>query len=367
MSPLRDRIAKFRLLPPNAYLAWTPYAWLIYLSAFFVQPAMEQSTTRWLLAALGTVIFLASYFRGHWLHGRALLPIIGVQVALGIVFMPINFGAFVMFVFAASFAAQLEKTADALKWIAGIYAISLLTVFFSGAPLWSWPWIGCGVFVPFVSGVNLHFSRVNRANVKLKLAHEEIERLAAVAERERIARDLHDVLGHTLTLIVLKAELASKLAESDPARAIREIRDVEQVSRAALRDVRETIRGYRPTLSGELESARMLLDAARITSDIEVQALEWTPASEEVIALALREAVTNVVRHSRASHARIMISRSDVGAVLEVTDNGRAAQCAEGNGLRGMRERVESLGGHVSRAFSNGMRLTVALPLAGTS
>lgn len=365
MSQLRDRIARFRLLPRNSYLAWTPYAWLIYLSAFFVQPATEPSATGWLLTGLGTVAFLASYFRGHWLRGRALLPIIAVQVALGIAFIPINSGAFVLFVFAASFAAQLERTSEALKWIGGIYVASLLSTFVSGAP--SWSLLGCAVFVPFVSGVNLHFSRVNRANAELKIAHEEIVRLAAVAERERIARDLHDVLGHTLTLIVLKAELASKLAETDPARAIKEIRDVEQVSRAALREVRDTIRGYRPTLSGELEAAKTLLDAAKISADVEVQPLAWSPASEEVIALALREAVTNVVRHSRASHARILISRGDIGAVLEVSDNGRGVQGAEGNGLRGMRERVEALGGFVNRAFGDGMRLTVALPLAGAA
>jgi two-component system sensor histidine kinase DesK len=359
-------LARIRLLPPNAYLGWTPYAWLIYLATFFVLPVKEHSVLHWQLSAAGTVVFLVSYFRGFWLRGRDLVPIILTQIALGLALTPVNAGAYVMFVYAASFAAQLERTSEALRWIGAIYVIGLLSAWSADVPAWCW--VGHAVFTPFVSGVNLHFARMDRANARLRIArHEEIEHLAAVAERERIARDLHDVMGHTLSLIVLKAELASKLAEIDPARAVKEIRDVEQVARAALRGVREAIRGYRPTLSHELACARTLLDAAQIQADVDVQELAWTTAGEEVIALALREAVTNVVRHSHASHMRIRIWRGEEGSMLEVTDNGKGEQSAEGNGLRGMRERVEALGGRVSRAFGDGMRLTIALPVAVAS
>jgi two-component system sensor histidine kinase DesK len=356
-----------RLLPPDDYLGWTPYAWLIYVLAVFVQPIVERSWTRGAVAALATLVFLVTYFRGHWVRDRRLNTIILIQVALGIALSPINTGAYVFFVYAASFGAQIERTRIALRWIGAIYVVGLITAVVIDAP--SYYWIGHAIFTPFIAGVNLHFAGVNRANAKLRLAHEEIRQLAAVAERERIARDLHDVLGHTLSLIVLKSELASKLAEKDPARAAKEIRDVEQVSRAALREVREAIRGYRPTLSDELAHARALLDAAHISAHVDVGELVLAPAGEEVIALALREAVTNVVRHSGAEHATIRVWRDESGTMLEVADDGRhtAGADSEGNGLRGMRERVEALGGQMSRAFDRGMRLTIALPLEPAS
>jgi two-component system sensor histidine kinase DesK len=362
VTSLRDWLRSPRLLPPNDYLGWTPYAWLVYLPVFFVQPAIEGSTVRWLLCGAGTIVFLASYFRGYWVRDRGLIPVILVQVALAVSFTPINTGAYVFFIYAASFASQMQRRNEALLWIGGVVGAGLVAAYAYDAPVYYW--LGHGVFAPLIAGVNLHFAGVQRANTKLRLAQEEIEHLATVAERERIARDLHDVLGHTLSLIVLKAELASKLAERDPARAVQEIRDVEQVSRAALREVREAIRGYRPTLVDEVARARSLLDAARISADVEMGELALPREREEVIALALREAVTNVVRHSGASHAHIRVWRDGDRAMLEVTDDGRRESAAEGDGLRGMRERVELLGGAVSRAFDRGMRLTVAMPLA---
>src|SRR5690606_2971579 len=109
---------------------------------------------------------------------------------------------------------------------------------------------------PLLGAVNYHDARVARANRRLRLAQEQIEHLATVAERERIARDLHDLLGHTLSLIVLKAELTGRLAERDPTRAATEVRDIEHVARQALREVREAIRGYRASVQDEAERAR---------------------------------------------------------------------------------------------------------------
>jgi two-component system sensor histidine kinase DesK len=358
-NPL-DSLRRVRLLPPNDALGWTPYAWLIYFPVFFIQPAIDRTLGRWGLCAAATGLFVVTYFRGHWLRDRRLIPIIVTQAGLAIAFTPINAGAYVLFVYSASFAARLERTGDAVRWIAYVTLAGAGAGWVFNAPLYYW--IG-HVFTPLIGGVSLHHARVDRANAKLRLAHEEITRLAAVAERERIARDLHDVLGHTLSLIVLKAELASKLTERDPARAAREIRDVEQVSRAALREVRSAIVGYRPTLSDELAHAQALLGAARIVGDFDVSDVPLPRAGEEVIALALREAITNVVRHSGASRAYIRVWRDGTQAMLEVADDGRGVVATEGAGLRGMRERVEAIGGCVSRAIDGGMRLTVALPL----
>ena len=366
MPSTREWLHRPRLLPPSDQLGWTPYAWLIYLPIFFVHPAIQRpSAAGWALCAAGTLVFLVSYFRGYWVRDRELIPIIVVQVLLAVGFTPINSGAYVFFIYAASFAAQMQQKAGALAWIGMVFVVGLLAAWQFDAPLYYW--FGHAVFTPFIAGVNLHFAGVQRSNARLRLAQEEIEHLATVAERERIGRDLHDVLGHTLSLIVLKAELASKLAERDPARAVQEIRDVEQVSRAALREVREAIRGYRPTLADEVARARSFLDAAHISAEVEIDEVPLEREQEEVIALALREAVTNVVRHSGASRAHIRIWRDRESAMLEVTDDGRTESAGEGAGLRGMRERVESLGGQVSRAFERGMRLTVVVPLASPS
>jgi two-component system sensor histidine kinase DesK len=360
--------ARPRLLPRNDDLGWTPYAWLIYLPVFFIHPALHPTSAGgWSLHVAGALVLLATYFRGHWLSGRALVPIILVEVALGVGFTPVNSGAYIFFIYAASFAARLEGK-QASAWVAAITAVGFVTAFSSGAPLYYW--ISHGVFTPLIGAVNFHRAQVGRTTERLRAAHDEIEHLAAVAERERIARDLHDVLGHTLSLIVLKAELASKLAERDPARAIAEIRDVESVSREALKEVREAIRGYRPTLADELARARALLDTARIGATIETTidaaALKTRSGAEEVMALALREAVTNVVRHSGASRATIRAWRetSRGSAILEVADDGRGADGSEGAGLRGMRERVEAIDGRMIASSGQGTRLTITIPLA---
>lgn len=364
--------ARLRLLPHNEDVGWTPYAWLIFMPVFFVQPALRPtSAVMWAAHVAGGLAFLASYFRSHWVRGRDLVPMILVPLALGVGFSPINAGAYVFFTYAASCAARVERPARALAWIVAISVIGLAIAFAIKAPLYFW--LGHGVFTPLIGAVNLHFAQVGRATAKLRAAHDEIEHLAAVAERERIARDLHDVLGHTLSLIVLKAELASKLAERDPARAVKEIRDVETVSRLALKEVREAIRGYRPTLADELTRARTLLTTARIgatiDTTIDVDSLKTREGAEEVMALALREAVTNVVRHSGASRASIRAwSEAAAGhAILEVADDGRGTKQPEGAGLRGMRERVEAINGYVSSTFGEGTRLTITIPLTAVA
>ena len=200
---------------------------------------------------------------------------------------------------------------------------------------------------------------------KLRVANGEIEHLAKVAERERIARDLHDLLGHTLSLITLKAELARKLVDRDPLRAKQEMQDVEQTSRAALADVREAISGYRGQgLATELMRARQTLETAGITVDCAASEVPLSPAQESVLALALREAVTNVVRHAQAQRCSVRLSRDQEACTLEIADNGRGADAPEGNGLRGMRERLEAIGGSLQRQTAAGTRLVIHLPLA---
>ena len=198
---------------------------------------------------------------------------------------------------------------------------------------------------------------------ELRLANDEIAHLAKVAERERIARDLHDVLGHTLSLITLKSELARKLVDRDPERAKLEMQDVETTSRAALADVREAIRGYRSDgFFAELSRARAALETAGVTLQSSTVALELSPAQESVLAMVLREAATNVVRHAEAQRCEVRLLKQDSLCRLEIADDGCGCDAPEGNGLRGMCRRC-SIGGSLERLTGKGTGLVIQLPI----
>ena len=215
-----------------------------------------------------------------------------------------------------------------------------------------------------VAGSNNHFAEKNRADTKLRLAHEEIEHLAKVAERERIARDLHDVLGHTLSLIIVKSTLAGKLLDKYPQQAKSEIADIEKVSREAIAEIRGTLRGYSTyKLTEELQRAKAALGSAGVELKSQTTEVTITPAQESVLALITREAVTNVVRHAHAQKCWLRLAASNGDCILEIEDDGRGGFQSEGNGLRGMRERIEALGGKLERDTSAGTKLHFEFPL----
>jgi two-component system sensor histidine kinase DesK len=210
--------------------------------------------------------------------------------------------------------------------------------------------------------------RLVQTNIELQRAREEMSKLAVAEERLRFARDLHDLLGHSLSVIVLKAELAHKLAGRDPDRAADEMADVERVARQALREVREAVAGYRQaSLSEELTGLREVLRSAGIEPSIEKSSGPLPANVEAVLAWALREGVTNVVRHSRARRCTISLRRDHGGARLEIVDDGVGAggEDGSGTGLRGLRERVAVQGGsvEVGRRPEGGFRVLVSLPL----
>jgi two-component system sensor histidine kinase DesK len=220
---------------------------------------------------------------------------------------------------------------------------------------------------------NIHSAAKTREDIRLRLSKDEVEHVATMAERERIARDLHDLLGHTLSVIILKSELAKRVAGNDPGRASREIGEVEQIARGALAEVRQAIRGYRTRrLAEELAQARATLETAGVRAECDVigkanlVAASLSLEQETVLALALREAVTNVVRHANASVCRIRFSRSDSVFRLEVEDDGKGGVFEEGNGLQGMRERVMTLNGDIWQNLSRGTKLTIVLPAQST-
>jgi len=343
---------------------WVPYIWLAYL-IFFLWGPINGPTSRlqWAATGVGLVAFLFLYFCFFRTRRPWTLACVGGITVLGILYAPFNDGAANFFIYAASmvpFALESE-------WSAGLIIAALAIV----AGLEGWllhlpkGFLFPATFLTTMIGAgNIFFAQRIRSIEKLRRAHDEIEHLAKVAERERIARDLHDVLGHTLSLITLKSELAGKLLDRYPAQARNEIRDIERTARQALADVRQAIGGYRSKgLAAEIKQAAATLETAGVKADVRSLPMELPVAKESVLALVLREAVTNIVRHARASNCRVEFGRVNGHCRLEICDDGRGGPAVEGNGLRGMRERVESLGGSLEHDMTHGTRLIIKLPL----
>ena len=349
------------------------FLWLAYLGALFFEPAIDPKAglLDWAAVAALVAIFLPLYVAGYRATDeRQLLLIIGAMAALGVAGSLINGGASVFIIYAAALAAYLEPVRRAVGVIAGLIGVVGLLMVLSPAPL---PWRLVGllpalVFTIVTGAANLFDAEGERARQRLRRADEEIERLATLAERERIARDLHDLLGHTLSVIVVKAELAARLAEREPARAGDEMRDVERIGREALAEVRAAVVGYRAKgLRGEVDGARRALTAAGVEATIEADLPFMSISHESALALALREAVTNVVRHADAAHVTVRIGVEEANVVLEVIDDGRGGAGPEGAGLTGMRERIAALGGAVQRMGESGTRVRVTLPVDATT
>ncbi len=357
------------------------WAWLAYTGFMLIQPLVEPSWHLW----LGTLAVLAVFYGIFFLYFRAmnkgrLIPLwmAVATFALGIITFPWNQGGSTFYIYAAAFLPFMIESVRRVVWLILLECLVVLAegaVFSlairSGTFHIGWPNTFVAIFLIFIiGGGNIFFAAQRRADCKLRAALEENLALAAVAERERIARDLHDVLGHTLSVIVLKAELAGRLVNLDPARAASEICDVEKTARSALAEIREAIGGYRSRgLAAEIEAARLTLDAAGVTlvaESSQTPTASLTAQEETALALVLREAVTNIVRHARATTCRLRFITEAGHRRLVVEDDGQHAIAREGNGLRGMRERVESLGGQFSLergiAQDRGTRLVVELP-----
>ncbi len=356
---------KIRLLPPHRHIAHTPYLYLLYLAFLFISPVIRNTAFDWTLTLGSLVVFLPMYFRNYWVQGTEAVLLSTGMTVLGFALFPFNWGATAYMIFGAAAFAFAMRPARAAAAIAAIAIGVCIETWSLGLPMWAWlPGVTGSLAIGFS---NIHFAQRLRHEAALQRAEEQIEEMAKVAERERIARDLHDLLGHTLSVIVMKSELASKLADRDPVRAIQEIRDVERVSRETLTEVRRAVEGYRQHgLAGEMRNAGTALRAAGVAFEADMAPLTLSPRQETALALALRESITNVVRHARATRCRVSLQAESGKIVFIVQDNGRGGAPLEGNGLSGMRARVAEAGGLIVIDGADGMRVTITLPLHST-
>ncbi len=323
-----------------------PSLWLIYLGQT-VGGVHEHSDGAAAVAGYVIVaVFAACYIlalptsRQH--TGAAFWQLYGVMVVLtGVETFFAHDDAFIFLVYLSvlTVASRASWAAAAVVGyaVAGTFVPRLVPSWHQGI-IWS-----LGIVVLLVSFAMYGFFHVMESNRALAAARAEVARLAAENERSRIARDLHDLLGHSLTTITVKAGLARRLAErGSPEQSLREITEVEQLSRRTLGDVRAAVAGHRDvTLAGELATAREVLRAAGIVAELPGSVDAVDPRLSETFGWVVREGITNVVRHSHAEQCRVTLGPS----WIEIADTGRGGTPGAGNGLTGLRERLDAVGG----------------------
>ncbi len=346
---------------------WVDAVHLLWTAWIFITPVFDRNgwNLRWLvLTASSYPVFVLLYAKSvvaarHASRGWAL-----GMVALGLVLMPwypsgltyVVFGCVMLGVCSMPFRRYMLM-------LAGLDLVLLLE-----ARLLHYPWqlAGSMAVMTLIVGLIINVERMNDVrDAELRLSHAEVRRLAAIAERERIGRDLHDLLGHTLSLITLKLELSCKLFDRDPAAARREVAEAEKVARHTLAEVRSAVTGIRAAdLAAELAAARLLLESSGVRLDYGRPPAGLPAEVERGLALVLREAATNIARHAQASRAQIVWTPAGDLLRLGVADDGRGGVGAHGNGLNGMRERVKAMGGtlQVESPRGGGTRLTIEIP-----
>jgi len=348
--------------------AWSEAIHLLWTVWVFIVPVFTpQGYDRrwWLLTLLSYPVFLALYTAAVLGPPRWVRPCALGMAVLCLALLPWYPSGMSYFVFGCVFLGAARWR---LSWSYALALLLLNVAFVVAARLVGYPWSAM-IWMPvttLVIGLLVQVQRIaERKDAALLLSRDEVRRLAATAERERIGRDLHDLLGHTLSLVALKADLAGKLVQRDPAAAQREIEELGQVARDALGQVRRAVTGIRAAgLAGELAAARVLLEGAGVALQLETEEAALPPEQETVLALCLREAVTNIHRHARASRVQVSLRRVGQHWRLQVEDDGRGGTIRPGNGLDGMRERLQALGGtlRLEAAAPRGTRLLAELP-----
>ncbi len=345
----------YHLFPKNTGLSL--YIWIIFCVLPFYFIFRSTALYEIIFGIAVTLIFFITYWISYTSRGRLVYIGLSIEFVINIA-MTLLFGYVYFALFSAFFIGNIKRKAGFVTF----YVIHLVTTVAAMALAF---WLNYDLIIrqiPFlvmtILGVILipinRYSRLKQEELEGKLedANRKIARLAIVEERHRIARDLHDTLGQKLSLIGLKSELSRKLMKKDLLAAEKEMQDIQHVARQALKEVREMVSEMRMIkLTDELDHVQQLLTVAGIQNHAEMKVnIDHIPLLiENVLSMCLREAVTNVVKHSEASHCTISIIEKQDSFQLEVTDNGVGTNqtIAFGNGLKGMRERLEFVEGKI--------------------
>lgn len=347
---------------------WMPVVHLVWLVYVIGTPMFMPNLALWRVAVtyLSLIPFLLIYRQAFFGDMRHLPACALAMSLLGIALIPVS-TSWSYVIYAGVVITLLDtsrRVLTSLGALSAAFAISAAVTRFPPAM------IAIALLTMAVVWTLTYFHRQGvRRDAALRLSQDEVRRLAAMAERERIGRDLHDLLGHTLSLVAIKSELADRLFERDPERARAELRETREVARQALAQVRSAVTGIRSTgLAAELASSRLMLETAGVSLDIERAAHALPDAIEDALAMVLREAVTNIQRHAHARRVRFRLSVAPMQVAMHIDDDGRGGSLREGNGLRGMRERIASIGGALVLDSTPGqgthIEVTVPLPQA---
>jgi two-component system sensor histidine kinase DesK len=342
---------------------------LLYSAYFFVMPAYRHSFAVWMEFAVFYAAFLILYFLVAELRGREQTVAFVLFFLITFLYYPLNQEAYGMFVYPfAMLCLFLSRLRPLFLVLTAMMAGVVAETRYLGRPFATAESV---LFYCVIFGLsNFALAQQARTNSLLERANSEIERLSQEAERERIARDLHDLLGHTLTVITVKLDLARRLLSHDSDRARNEIVEAEQTARNALAEVREAVSGYRAEgLDAEISRARLSLLSADVKLTTTLAPVNLSSSQVNVLCLALREAVTNIVRHAHATVCHLALLEKDRTIHFTIEDNGLGGEIHEGNGLRGMRERLQSMDGAVKLTglANGGTSLELTLPLESES
>ncbi len=339
------------LLPQAKNLGVMPYVWLIYLNIYFFNYWFKDASPKelWLNSFL-IPLFILTYFSSFRRRGMSYYAHVLTIFLIGAILSSFNYGASVFFVYAASLCANFKSAKKSFIAIAIILlSIGILSYGLSLSPYF---YLNALFFTALIGFSNIYYVQIERKNEQLNQSHKKIKTLAISNERERIARDLHDLMGHTFSLINKKAELAKKLIDTDPSLAKQELSDIESESRRSLSQVRSALSNLQKrSFSAELENSKQLL----ITSDIqcelnigELSEVEDSPLLSHQLAWIVREAITNIVRHSVATFCQLSAEIKQKKLFLSIINDGASTSITEGNGLKGIRERVAELGATIN-------------------
>lgn len=355
-------------VPENTDIHSVPWVGLGYL-VFVWLPLLfaPQVPSRTLLASLLAMACFLPLYLGLFRGGRVWRTFATfAAAAVGYALIPLNPGGNTFLIYAIGMAAHAFAPARAIVFAALTLAGMALQAQLLGGQQFRWAFFALTVAIGLMVLAGTLYSRAReRRNAELRLSREEVKRLARLAERERIGRDLHDLLGHTLSLVAIKSELAGKLLERDPHAAREQIREVERVAREALAQVRQAVSGIRAAgLEAELAASRLALLSAEVHMDQRLAPVALAAEVESALALALREAVTNVLRHARAARVEVELHADGSHAELLIVDDGRGGADDSGHGLAGMRERLAAVGGTlvIDSPPGAGTRLRLRVP-----